>query len=74
MNRSDPYRPKFIVQNGVNIYDPTQYQLQQFDIDHSYSPQVNLQASADYTKQYNWNGHSGALQIGGKIRNCAQIL
>jgi TonB-dependent receptor len=69
VNRSDPYRPQFIVQNGVNIYDTTQYQLQQFDIDHSYSPQVNLQASADYTKQYNWNGHSGALQIGGKIRN-----
>ncbi len=69
LNRSDPYRPQFIVQNGVNIYDPTQYQLQQFDIDHSYSPQVNLQGSADYTKQYNWNGHSGALQIGGKIRN-----
>jgi TonB-dependent receptor len=69
VNRSDPYRPQFIVQNGVNIYDTTQYQLQQFDIDHSYSPQVNLQGSADYTKQYNWNGHSGALQIGGKIRN-----
>jgi TonB-dependent receptor len=69
LNRSDPNRPQFIVQNGVNIYDPTQYQLQQFDIDHSYSPQVNLQGSADYTKQYNWNGHSGALQIGGKIRN-----
>ena len=69
VNRSDVYRPQFIVQNGVNIYDTTQYQLQQFDIDHSYSPQVNLQGGADYTKQYNWNGHSGAFQIGGKIRN-----
>ena len=69
LNRSDPNRPQFIVQNGVNIYDPAQYQLQQFDIDHSYSPQVNLQGSADYTKQYNWNGHAGAFQIGGKIRN-----
>ena len=44
LNRTDPYRPQFIVQNGVNIYDTTQYQLQNFDIDHSYSPQVNLQA------------------------------
>ncbi|MGP0075393.1 MAG: carboxypeptidase regulatory-like domain-containing protein, partial [Bryobacteraceae bacterium] len=50
LNRSDPYRPQFIVQNGVNIYDTSQYQLQQFDINHSYSPQVNLQAGADYTK------------------------
>src|ERR1700722_9219875 len=69
LDRSDPYRPKFIVQNGVNIYDPTQYQLQNFDIDHSYSPQVNLQAGASYVKRYNWGGHSGALEIGGKIRN-----
>jgi len=73
VDRSDPYRPKFIVQNGVNIYDTTQYQLQEFDVDHSYSPHVNLQAGADYTKQYNWNGHSGALQIGGKIRNSHQF-
>ena len=69
LDRSDPYRPKFIVQNGVNIYDTTEYQLQQFDVDHSYSPQVNLQAGANYVKQYNWNGHSGAFEIGGKIRN-----
>ncbi len=69
LDRSNPYRPQFIVQNGVNIYDTTQYQLQNFDIDHSYSPQVNLQAGANYVKPYNWNGHSGALEIGGKIRN-----
>jgi TonB-dependent receptor len=68
-NFSNPYRPKFPVQNGVNIYDPTQYLLQQFDVDEGYSPQVNLQASANYVKQYNWAGHSGALEIGGKIRN-----
>ncbi|MBV9300678.1 MAG: TonB-dependent receptor [Acidobacteriaceae bacterium] len=69
LDRSDPYRPKFIVQNGVNLYDTTQYQLQNFDIDHSYSPQLNLQAGADYFKPYNWGGHSGVLAIGGKIRN-----
>lgn len=69
LDRSNPNRPKFLVQNGVNIYDTSQYQLQQFDIDHGYSPQVNLQASASYAKTYNWNGHSGVLEIGGKIRN-----
>jgi TonB-dependent receptor len=69
VDHSNPNLVKFPVQDGVNIYDTTQYQLQNFDIDHSYSPQVNLQASADYTKTYNWNGHSGAIQIGGKIRN-----
>ena len=69
VDRSNVNRPKFIVQNGVNIYDPSQYLLKKFDIDHSYSPQVNLQASASYVKQYNWGGHSGAIEIGGKIRN-----
>ena len=69
LDRSDPYRPKFIVQNGVNIYDSSQYQLQNFDINNSYSPQVNFQAGASYVKRYNWSGHSGALEIGGKIRN-----
>ena len=69
VNFSNPYLPRFTVQNGVNIYDPTQYQLQQFDVDHSYSPQVNLQAGANWVKQYNWAGHSGAFEIGGKIRN-----
>ena len=69
LNRSNPFIPKIQVQNGVNIYDPTQLFLQQFDVDESYSPQVNLGAAASFTKQYNWNGHSGALQIGGKIRN-----
>jgi TonB-dependent receptor len=69
VDTSQPYRPKFTVQNGVNIYDTSQYLLQNFDVDHGYSPQVNLQASASYTKTYNWNGHSGAIEIGGKIRN-----
>lgn len=69
LNLSNPFIPKIQVQNGVNIYDPTQLFLQQFDVDGSYSPQVNLGAGASFTKQYNWNGHSGALQIGGKIRN-----
>ncbi|HLK22484.1 MAG TPA: TonB-dependent receptor [Bryobacteraceae bacterium] len=69
LDRGNVYEPKFIVQNGVNIYDTSQYFLKKFDIDHSYSPQLNLQASASYVKQYNWDGHAGALEIGGKIRN-----
>ena len=69
LDRSNPYEPKFVVQNGVNIYDTTQYLLQNFDIDHSYSPQLNLQASASYVKQYSWGGHAGSIDIGGKIRN-----
>ncbi len=69
LDRSNVNRPKFIVQNGVNIYDTSQYLLHKFDVSTSYSPQVNLQASAAYAKQYIWGGHYGAIEIGGKIRN-----
>jgi TonB-dependent receptor len=69
LDRSNINRPKFVVQNGVNIYDTSQYLLNKFDVSTSYSPQVNLQASASYVQQYNWGGHAGAIEIGGKIRN-----
>ena len=63
------YRPKFVVQNGVNIYDPNQYFLQSLDVNHTYSPQVNLQGGGAYAKNYNWAGHSGTFEFGGKFRN-----
>ncbi len=72
LNLSNPYRPKFIVQNGVNIYDPSLYLLQgtnNFDVSHSYSPQLNLQAGAAYSKTYQWGHHLGTFDIGGKFRN-----
>ncbi len=69
LDRKNVNRPQFVVQNGVNILDTSQYLLKKFDVSTSYSPQVNLQASASYAKQYNWGGHYGAIEIGGKIRN-----
>jgi len=63
------YRPVFAVQNGVNIYDPNQYFLQTLDLNHTYSPQVNLQGGASYAKNYNLGGHSGTFEFGGKFRN-----
>ena len=66
---SNPYRPRFPVQNGVNIYDPKQYLLQGYDNDTRYSPQVNLQGGASIGKNYSWNGHFGVFEFGGKIRS-----
>jgi TonB-dependent receptor len=68
-DRSNPNRPKFIVQNGVNIYDPTQYFLTDFDVSHNYSPQVNLSGGASLAKSYSWYGHFGTFSFGGKFRN-----
>jgi TonB-dependent receptor len=68
-NDSNPNRPKFIVQNGVNIYDRTGYFLQGLDVGKSYSPQVNFQGAASFAKQYTVAGHYGTFEIGGKFRN-----
>src|SRR5262249_45051323 len=69
VNLSNPYRPKFPVQNGVNIYDPKQYLLQRIDFNTTYSPQVNLQGGASFAKNYSWNGHLGIFEFGVKVRN-----
>jgi TonB-dependent receptor len=69
LNLANPRRPKFVVQNGVNIFDPSAYFLQNFDSNRTYSPQVNLQAGASYAKTYRWKGHYGTFELGGKFRN-----
>jgi len=66
---SNPSRPKFPVQNGVNIYEATQYQLQDRDNNKSYSPQLNLQGGAAYGLNYTLAGHHAVFEFGGRIRN-----
>ncbi len=66
---SNPYRPKFPVQNGVNIYDTKQYFLQNLDYNKTYSPQLNLQAGASYAYNYRLGSHFGVFEVGGKFRN-----
>ncbi|MBV9075748.1 MAG: TonB-dependent receptor [Acidobacteria bacterium] len=65
----NPNRPKFPVQNGVNIYDPAQYQLQDRDNNKSYSPQLNLEASAAYGRNYSLLRHFATFEFGAKVRN-----
>ena len=70
LNLNDPYRPIIYPQNGVNIYDPSQYFLQNFDYENqTQSYQLNLQAGADLSKSYRWNGAFGTFAFGGKVRN-----
>ncbi len=72
VNIANPYRPKFVVQNGVNVYDPSQYVLAStdaLDVNKTYSPQLNLAAAASYSRGYNWGGHLGTFELGGKFRN-----
>ncbi len=69
VNVSNPLIPKFVVQNGVNIYDTTGYFLQNLDIGRTYSPQVNLNGAVSFAKSYHLGGSYGTFEIGGKIRN-----
>lgn len=66
---SNPYRPRFPVKNGVNIFDPKQYFLQSYDYNTTFNPQVNLQGGADYAYHYNAGKWFGEFQLGGKVRN-----
>ena len=66
---SNPNRPKFPVQNGVRIYDATQYQLQDRDNNMSYSPQLNFEGGASYGRNYRLSGHAATFEFGGKLRN-----
>ncbi|HWC15989.1 MAG TPA: TonB-dependent receptor, partial [Terriglobales bacterium] len=66
---SNPNRPKLPVQNGVNIYDPAQYELQDRDNNQSYSPQLNLEGGASYGRSYTLGGHAATFEFGGKVRN-----
>jgi TonB-dependent receptor len=69
INLNDHHVPNFTAQNGVNLFDLSQYSLNQFDIDHSYSPQINLEGGFSAARNYNWKGHFGTLEFGGKFRN-----
>src|SRR5260370_17739513 len=44
LNTSNPYKPKFIVQNWVNIYHPTQYNITQYPPPHYSNPQPTFHA------------------------------
>lgn len=69
INLNDHHVPNFRALNGVNIFDLSQYSLSQFDIDHSYSPQINLEGAFSAARNYNWRGHFGTFEFGGKFRN-----
>ena len=69
VDTSNKLVPKFPVQNGVNIFDSSQYLLTGANVSFSYSPQVNLQAGAGYTQNYTIGEHHGIFEVGGKFRN-----
>jgi TonB-dependent receptor len=69
IDTTDPYRPKFVVQNGVNIFDPTQYFMTQQQFINSHTAGLNLQGSASVARRYTAGSHLGTFEMGFLVRN-----
>ena len=69
LDSSNGYEPKFPVLNGVNIYDPTQYQLNYYIVPNYRSTQLNFQGATSYQRRYKAKEHYGTFEMGLKVRN-----
>jgi TonB-dependent receptor len=69
---TNPYLPQFsssCTAAGSPIYDPNNYKMSEFDTTTGLTAQLNLQAAVSIARSYNWDGHFGSFEIGGKVRN-----
>jgi TonB-dependent receptor len=69
LDTSNPYRPKFSVVNGVNIFDPTAYTISQAVPVKLDTTQLNLQGGGLVSRAYTWGSHLGIFEAGFKVRN-----
>ncbi len=69
LDTSNPYEPKFPVQNNVNIYDPSQYSISSYLIPHYSSTQLNFQGATSVAQRYSVHEHYGTFEAGVKVRN-----
>jgi TonB-dependent receptor len=69
VNNSDPLRPKFVAQDGTNIYDPTQYTVSKTSLDSYIATTLNFQGAATYARRYSVHSHLSTFQMGIKVRN-----
>jgi TonB-dependent receptor len=70
IDTSDPYRPRFPVLNGVNIFNPSTYTLSTWQAPATDpTAQRNVQGSLSVTRPYVAGTRTGALEFGGKVRD-----
>lgn len=69
LNISDPLRPKFVAQDGSNLYDPTQYTVAKTSFNSYVATTVNFQGAVEYARRYSVHSHLSTFQMGLKIRN-----
>jgi TonB-dependent receptor len=67
-----PYLPQFnpaCTAPGSPIYNPSLYQLSEFDTTSGITAQVNLQGEVSYGRNYHLGSHFSTFEFGGKVRN-----
>ena len=69
VNMADRLRPRFIAQDGSNLYDPTQYTVSRTVFPIYHATQVNYQGATSWARRYTLGGHSSLFEIGLKIRD-----
>jgi TonB-dependent receptor len=65
----NPLEPHLNVQNGVNIFDPTKYFLQNQQVNNFYNPEVDLGFGGSLAIPYTLSGHASTFEVGGRFRN-----
>jgi len=69
LDTSNPLVPKLTAQNGVDIFDPTQYFYAGQRINNYYNPEVDLGFGASLATSYTLGGHASTFEFGGHFRN-----
>jgi TonB-dependent receptor len=69
LDNTDPYRPRFSVTNGVNIFDAAAYSIDQVLEPQVHMNQLNFQGAATAARRYTLGGHLGTFEMGFKVRD-----
>jgi hypothetical protein len=70
IDTSDPYRPRFPVLNGVNIYTPSTYTLANWEpAATDPTAQRNFEGKVSVTRPYSSGSRLGTFEVGGKVRD-----
>jgi TonB-dependent receptor len=70
IDTSDPFRPRFPVLNGVNIFNPATYTLATWQAPaDDPTAQRNIQGALSITRPYASSSRTGAFEVGAKVRD-----
>ena len=69
VTQADPFTPQFTVQNGVNIYDPTQSNLSQLTFQDNHVFERDAVGELNFARRYTRGEKYGTFEAGFKVRD-----